>query len=203
MVDRPGRAAESVLGSPLVLTFVQSARSGRWRLRTTPDRLQRWLEPVRHTAQQHHGWLRVIDLGRRALESCRRHGRLGPTFPCASSMTTGGQAFRSNPSTAITWRRSGAMWFGRNRPGSRYFAWWALRGSNPQPTDYESAALTIELRARGGRGGGASRGSGDSTGGVAGFAAGGRGAAAGGPQCARWGEARAGSRCWRRWWWLR
>ncbi len=39
MVDRPGRAAESVLGSPLVLTFVQSARSGRWRLRTTPDRL--------------------------------------------------------------------------------------------------------------------------------------------------------------------
>ena len=61
-----------------------------------------------HTARQHHGWLRVIDLGRRALESCRRHGRLGPTFPCASSMTTGGQAFRSNPSTDITQRHPAA-----------------------------------------------------------------------------------------------
>jgi hypothetical protein len=26
--------------------------------------------------------------------------------------------------------------------------WWALLGSNQQPTDYESAALTVELRAR-------------------------------------------------------
>src|SRR5688572_16902231 len=26
--------------------------------------------------------------------------------------------------------------------------WWALRGSNPEPRDYESPALTIELRAR-------------------------------------------------------
>ena len=26
--------------------------------------------------------------------------------------------------------------------------WWALRDLNPEPTDYESAALTIELRAR-------------------------------------------------------
>ena len=26
--------------------------------------------------------------------------------------------------------------------------WWALQDSNLQPTDYESAALTIELRAR-------------------------------------------------------
>ena len=26
--------------------------------------------------------------------------------------------------------------------------WWALRDSNPQPKDYESSALTIELKAR-------------------------------------------------------
>ena len=30
----------------------------------------------------------------------------------------------------------------------RLVGWWALRDLNPEPTDYESAALTIELRAQ-------------------------------------------------------
>ena len=28
---------------------------------------------------------------------------------------------------------------------SKYFKWWAKQDSNPQPRDYESPALTIEL----------------------------------------------------------
>ena len=37
--------------------------------------------------------------------------------------------------------------------GNKHFKWWAREDSNLRPTDYESAALTAELRARGvGRG---------------------------------------------------
>ena len=35
----------------------------------------------------------------------------------------------------------------RKKTSSRRARWWALQDSNLQPTDYESAALTIELRA--------------------------------------------------------
>lgn len=37
---------------------------------------------------------------------------------------------------------------GASASRAREEGWWVLRGSNPQPTDYESAALTIELRTR-------------------------------------------------------
>ncbi len=36
----------------------------------------------------------------------------------------------------------------RAHRGTRFNLWWALLDSNQQPTDYESAALTVVLRAR-------------------------------------------------------
>jgi hypothetical protein len=37
----------------------------------------------------------------------------------------------------------------KNRLSHLFEKWWALQDSNLGPTDYESAALTAELRARG------------------------------------------------------
>ena len=56
--------------------------------------------------------------------------------------------FRTFSELNSNWNACGGISDG-TRSGLQVEAeWWALQDSNLQPTDYESAALTIELRAR-------------------------------------------------------
>ncbi|SPE35953.1 hypothetical protein SBA6_500008 [Candidatus Sulfopaludibacter sp. SbA6] len=62
-----------------------------------------------------------------------------PAFLCANQQLTGHGNVRG--------RAQPEQWMNRRELNQKR-SWWALKDLNLRPTDYESAALTAELRAR-------------------------------------------------------